>query len=178
MPNLNVGFFAACFFMLCGSAVADYIDIFKTGEGYTLVTNNGDIAAKASNLETAQRYADLYTKRGAEVRWQSSLPARTTSGTVNPSAATTTGTSLTTTAKPGTNLPATTAKPGTNLPATTTGGGSNVPATTSGGSGGGNNDEPQVVGGYRYEGPVGGGSGGGSGINTMETGLDSNPHMY
>lgn len=126
-------------FILSGStALADYIDIFKTGEGYTLVTNNGDIAAKASNLETAQRYADLYTKRGAEVRWQSSLPARTTSGTVNPSAATTTGTSLTTTAKPGTNLPATTAKPGTNLPATTTGGGSNVPATTSGGSGGGN----------------------------------------
>ena len=120
-------------------ALADYIDIFKTGEGYTLVTNNGDIAAKASNLETAQRYADLYTKRGAEVRWQSSLPARTTSGTVNPSAATTTGTSLTTTAKPGTNLPATTAKPGTNLPATTTGGGSNVPATTTGGGSGGGN---------------------------------------
>lgn len=140
MPKINVGFLlVGMWFILSGStALADYIDIFKTGEGYTLVTNNGDIAAKASNLETAQRYADLYTKRGAEVRWQSSLPARTTSGTVNPSAATTTGTSLTTTAKPGTNLPATTAKPGTNLPATTTGGGSNVPAATSGGSGGGN----------------------------------------
>lgn len=138
MPKINVGFLlVGMWFILSGStALADYIDIFKTGEGYTLVTNNGDIAAKASNLETAQRYADLYTKRGAEVRWQSSLPARTTSGTVNPSAATTTGTSLTTTAKPGTNLPATTAKPGTNLPATTTGGGSNVPAPTGGGSGG------------------------------------------
>ena len=57
-------------------------------------------------------------------------------------------------------------------------GGGSGGGDSGGGSGGGNNDEPQVVGGYRYEGPVGGGSGGGSGIKTMETGLDSNPHMY
>lgn len=65
-----------------------------------------------------------------------------------------------------------------SLPNGGNGGGGGSDGGSGGGSDGGNNDEPWVAGGYHYNGPVGGGSGGGSGINTTETGLDSNLHVY
>ncbi len=129
---------------------AETIDIFQTGGGYQFIDSSGNIKGTLSTLEGAKKAANLYSNAGAQVRWQSSLPATTTNttGSYN-SAASASSSTTSSTAK----LPATTTKTSTalvktssssNLPATTTktstalvktSSGSNLPATTSGGEG-------------------------------------------
>lgn len=82
MPNPNVGFIVACFFMLCSSAVAEVIDIFPTGTGWQIQRANGEILGNMSSREAAQRVADVYTRRGNTVNWRTSA-VTTTSGGVN-----------------------------------------------------------------------------------------------
>lgn len=127
--NPTVGFFAACFFMLCGGAMAEVIDIFPTGTGWQLQRANGEILGNMSSREAAQRAADVYTRRGNTVNWRTSSVTTTTSGVSGGTSATTGGAA---------NVPPSRQVTGGGTAPRQITGGSNVPATTGGGSGGGN----------------------------------------
>lgn len=130
MPNLNVGFFAACFFMLCGSAVAEVIDIFPTGTGWQIQRANGEILGNVTSLEAAQRAAGVYTRQGNTVNWRTSSVTTTTSGVSGGTSATTGGAA---------NVPPSRQVTGGGTAPRQVTGGSNVPATTTGGGSGGGN---------------------------------------
>lgn len=120
--------------MLCGSAVAEVIDIFPTGTGWQIQRANGEILGNVTSLEAAQRAAGIYTRQGNTVNWRASSVTTTTSGVSGGTSATTGGAA---------NVPPSRQVTGGGTAPRQVTGGSNVPATTSGGgsaggSGGGN----------------------------------------